>query len=223
MKKHLFMYFVALAGFGFAACESQHSTSVPETTTTAEPVTTNNAAPTSAPPAATDTTMGNMQHTDAGNVSPEMAAAGAFTSDADFASKAIAAGMAEVKFGSLAERKALKPEVKQFGVQMVQDHTRANNLLLRLSQKRKWPNPSEMDVEHQQAYSKLATVMSDEFDQGYMAQMVKDHEMAVAMFQDASTKATDPELKAFATSTLPNLKMHLGMARDLQKQVEASR
>ena len=94
---------------------------------------------------------------------------------------------------------------------------------MRIAQKRKWPTPSEMDVEHQQAYSKLATVMSDEFDQGYMAQMVKDHEMAVAMFQDASTKATDAELKAYVTSTLPTLKMHLGMARDLQKKVESSR
>lgn len=227
MKKLFAFSFIASVSLGFAACESQRTTSAAETTTTTESVT---SAPTSTtetnttPPASgTDTTMGNMQPTDAGNISPEIAAMGAFTSDVDFATKAVAAGMAEVKFGALAERKAVKPEVKQFGVQMVQDHTRANNVLIRLSQKRKWSTPSEMDVEHQQAYSKLATVMSDEFDQGYMAQMVKDHEMAVAMFQEAATKATDAELKAFATSTLPNLKMHLGMARDLQKQIEASR
>jgi predicted outer membrane protein len=76
--------------------------------------------------------MGNMQHTDAGDVSPEMAAAGAFVSDADFASKAVAAGMAEIKFGALTDRKASRPEVKQFGVQMVQDHTKANNLFCAL-------------------------------------------------------------------------------------------
>ena len=218
MRKKMFSLLLAGAALSLAACDSQHATTTSETTTTAEPVV---SAPKVVSPPAADTVA--EAPSDAGEITDAMAANGAFTTEDAFAAKAIEAGMAEVKMGNLADRKATNPEVKRFGVQMVQDHTRANNLLIRITQKHKWATPSEMDVEHQQAYSKLATVMSDEFDQGYMAQMVKDHEMAVAMFQQASTKVTDPELKSFVSSTLPALKMHLGMARDLQKKLEAAR
>ena len=221
MRKNMFSLLLAGATLSFAACDSQHATTTSETTTTTEPVISTPNATQTAKPAAADT-MAEMP-SDAGEVSAEIAAAGAFTTEDAFAAKAIESGMAEVKMGNLADRKATNPEVKRFGVQMVQDHTRANNLLIRITQKHKWITPSDMDVEHQQSYSKLATVMSDEFDQGYVAQMVKDHEMAVAMFQQASTKVTDPELKTFVTSTLPALKTHLGMARDLQKKIEANR
>ncbi len=221
MKKPLILVFFAAAGLSLAACESQRTTGAGETTTTTERVTTDTPTGTATPATASPET--NTGQTDTGELSAEAAASGTFVSDADFAAKAAESGMAEVKFGNLADRKAVRPEVKQFGIQMAQDHTRANSLLIRLAQRRKWPTPEDMDVEHQQAYSRLATVMSDEFDQAYIAQMVKDHELAVAMFQQASAQATDPELKAFAANTLPALKMHLGMARDLQKKIEASR
>src|SRR5688572_5164444 len=219
MRKRIFSLLLAGVTLMFAACDSQHASTTSEITTTTEPVVTT--PNTTATPVATDTLA--EAPSDAGEISAEKAAAGTFASEAEFAAKAIESGMAEVKMGNLADRKATSPEVKRFGIQMVQDHTRANNLLIRITQKQKWTTPTEMDVEHQQAYSKLATVMSDEFDQGYIAQMVKDHEMAVAMFQQASAKVTDPELKSFVTSTLPSLKMHLGMARDLQKKIEAAR
>ena len=220
MRKKMLSLFLVGATLTFVACDTQRASTASETTTTTETVvTTPNTAPAS--PVAPDTVA--EAPSDAGEISAEKAAAGTFATEAEFAAKAIESGMAEVKMGNLADRKATSPEVKRFGIQMVQDHTRANNLLIRITQKQKWTTPTEMDVEHQQAYSKLATVMSDEFDQGYMAQMVKDHEMAVAIFQNASTKITDPELKSFVTTTLPSLKMHLGMARDLQKKIEAAR
>jgi putative membrane protein len=220
MRKKMLSLLLAGATLPFVACDSQRASTASETTTTTEAVV--NTPPATSPATPAPDTLAEAP-SDAGEISAEKAAAATFTTDAEFATKAIESGMAEVKMGNLADRKATSPEVKRFGIQMVQDHTRANNLLIRITQKQKWTTPTEMDVEHQQAYSKLATVMSDEFDQGYMAQMVKDHEMVVAMFQQASTKVTDPELKSFITSTLPSLKMHLGMARDLQKKIEAAR
>ncbi len=45
--------------------------------------------------------------------------------------------------------------------------------------------------------------------------MVADHQKAVALFTKESTNGKDPELKAFATKTLPTLKEHLEMAKKL--------
>lgn len=219
MKRNLLHAFLGSALFVAVACDSQRSSTTGESTSTTEKVTADQIPP---PDTTTTRTSGN-EAADTGEISAETAAAGTFASEAEFAARAIESGMAEVKFGNLADRKAVDPEVKKFGVQMVQDHTRANAILMRLTKTRKWTTPEDMDVEHQQAYSKLATVMSDEFDQGYMAQMVKDHEMAVAMYQQAAASATDAELKTFVNNTLPALKMHLGMARDLQKKIEARR
>ena len=216
MKKHLLELLLAGVVLFSAACDSQRSSTTAETTTTAEKVTADQVPP-------PDTTTTQETTTDSGEISAEKAASGAFVSEPEFVAKAIESGMAEVKFGHLADRKAIDPDVKKFGIQMVQDHTNANAVLMRLSKNRKWVTPDDMDVAHQQAYSKLATVMSDEFDQGYMAQMVEDHEMAVALYQNAANQVTDAELKSYINNTLPALRKHLGMARDLQKKIEANR
>ena len=48
--------------------------------------------------------------------------------------------------------------------------------------------------------------------------MVKDHEKAVALFQKQAKSGDSPELKEFASKTLPTLQDHLKMARDLSPQ-----
>jgi len=41
--------------------------------------------------------------------------------------------------------------------------------------------------------------------------MLDDHVKDVAAFEKESTSGTDPDVKAFATKTLPTLKQHLKM------------
>jgi putative membrane protein len=45
--------------------------------------------------------------------------------------------------------------------------------------------------------------------------MLSDHRKDVSEFEKQSTKGTDPDLKAFATKTLPTLREHLQMAESL--------
>ena len=54
---------------------------------------------------------------------------GAEMSDADFTKAAAEGGVAEVKFGELAEDKASSKAVKDFGQRMVEDHTKADDKL----------------------------------------------------------------------------------------------
>ena len=49
--------------------------------------------------------------------------------DTGFAKKAAEGGMAEVEFGKLAQQNAQDAQVKQFGQQMEQDHSKANQQL----------------------------------------------------------------------------------------------
>lgn len=137
-------------------------------------------------------------------------------SDADktFVMKAAQAGMAEVAAGSMAADKGTDAGVKNFGNRMVNDHGKANDELKALATNKGLALPSDTDQEHKDAAAKLSAQSGSAFDKAYMAQMVKDHEAAVADFDNASKNAADPDLKSWAGKTLPTLQDHLKMAKD---------
>jgi putative membrane protein len=68
---------------------------------------------------------------------------------------------------------------------------------------------------------KLSKLSGVEFDKEYMADMVKDHEDDVKAFETQANEGNTAEVKSFAGKTLPTLKSHLEMAREVAKKVEA--
>jgi putative membrane protein len=58
------------------------------------------------------------------------------------------------------------------------------------------------------------------FDKDYMAAMVKDHEKDVAEFEKEAKDGSDPDVKAWASKTLPTLKKHLELAKAAQAKVK---
>jgi len=133
----------------------------------------------------------------------------------DFVTKASAAGLAEVNLSSLAKDRANRPEVKQFSQRMVEDHTKANNELLKLADSKGLKAASRMDDEHQKAADKLAGLKGADFDRAYMDVMVKDHDEAVTLFENASKNVDDKDLQAWAAKTLPTLREHRDMAHKI--------
>lgn len=70
---------------------------------------------------------------------------------------------------------------------------------------------------------KLAKFSGADFDREYMDTMVKDHVKDVKEFEEASAKAKDADVKAWAAKTLPTLREHLQMARDVNSKVAGSK
>lgn len=144
------------------------------------------------------------------------ATGGAMPTDVNgFITRAAEGGMAEIEAGKLAVSKAQNPEVKQFAQQMIADHTRANNELKPLAGKKNVTLPTDLDPMHKAMAQKLSGLSGAEFDREYMRGQVEDHERTVALFQAQADNGTDAEAKALAAKTLPNLKMHLEMARKI--------
>jgi putative membrane protein len=144
-------------------------------------------------------------------------------SDRDFVTRAAQDGMAEVALGELAARQASNNEVKQFAQRMIDDHTKANNELKELASKEGITFPSEVSAKQKALQDRLAKLSGTNFDREYMSAMVKDHDNAVALFEKESRSGSDPELKAWAEKTLPTLREHQKMARDLAGKVSAKR
>jgi putative membrane protein len=62
----------------------------------------------------------------------------------------------------------------------------------------------------------LAATKNVKFDERYARHFgVRAHQDTIKLFQDAAREAKDPEVKAWATKTLPGLRHHLEMAQRL--------
>jgi putative membrane protein len=67
--------------------------------------------------------------------------------------------------------------------------------------------------------SKLSKDQGKQLNKDYMAGMVEDHQKDVQEFQDATETLKDPDIKQWATSTLPTLEKHLSKAKQVDAKV----
>src|SRR5215204_1649351 len=98
---------------------------------------------------------------------------------------------------------------------MVNEHSQANTELMTLASSKGITLPTALDEKQQKDANKLQGNTGAEFDRAFAKMMVSHHKKDVSDFEKQSTKGTDPDLKAFATKTLPTLQEHLQMAMAL--------
>ena len=140
--------------------------------------------------------------------------------DTSFVTKAGQGGMAEVELGRLAVQKASNEQVKQFGQRMIDDHSKVNNELKTLCSNKGITAPTGIDSADQSRKDKLSGLSGAAFDKAYMEDMVSDHKKDVSEFEHEASRGTDPEVKAFASKTLPTLQQHLQLAEQTLAQVK---
>ena len=141
--------------------------------------------------------------------------------DAKFVEAASGAGLAEVALGQIGADKGQSAAVKTFGQQMVTDHTAANDELKAIAGGKSIPVSKLPPASDTKAAAMLSNKTGTEFDTGFKKRMVADHKKVVALFTKESKSGKDPELKAFATKTLPILQHHLDMAEQLPEGKDA--
>jgi len=160
-------------------------------------------------------------HAQAGSASASAAVVKVNRVDADFLKHAAEAGLAEVEAGRLALDKGVNTQVKGFGQQMVDDHTRTHAKLRALSSAKGVRLPIEPSLGQRARIKLLSAADGGSFDRKYAQSMaVKAHEEALALFQKAAAGATDADVKAFAAESLPGLQQHLQVARELKAVVD---
>ena len=82
--------------------------------------------------------------------------------------------------------------------------------------------PSEPSTAQKARLKRLEAADGSQFDQRFADELgVKAHEDTVKLFQKAAKDAKDPDVKAWASKTLPTLEQHLVQARELKTAVSA--
>ena len=129
--------------------------------------------------------------------------------DSTFVMEAAVGGMTEVAAGTVAQQNAASDRVKAFGGMMVTDHSKANDELKSLASSHGMTLPTALPPAKQKDVDNMQKMTGKAFDAHYTTMMVADHKKTIDLFKKASTSATDPDVKNWATKTLPTLQMHL--------------
>lgn len=129
-------------------------------------------------------------------------------------------GIAEVALTRMASQKAQNAEVKRLAQRLLADHTKVNNELKPIASTKNITLPTNVKPEHKEISDRLSKLTGAEFDREFLSVMVQSHEKSITAFQAEANSGTDPEIKAFATKTLPTLQEHLRMARDLRGKLQ---
>src|SRR6266540_2705868 len=140
--------------------------------------------------------------------SPAAKSSSVSVKDKTFMKKAARGGMMEVAMGRLAEQNGQSDDVKSFGKRMVADHSKANDELKSIAEKKSVKLPSK---ERSEKWSS---------DKAYMDMMVKDHEKDLAEFQNEANNGSDPDVKKFAEDTAKVVQEHLDLAKQTQGKLK---
>ena len=142
--------------------------------------------------------------------------------DIEFVLDAAKGGRAEVELGQLASQRAQNDEVKKFAQRMVDDHTKAGDELKSIAERKGIKLPDDVEAKDKALMQRLEKLNGAAFDRAYMNAMVNDHVKDVSEFKREANSGRDPQVKSFASSTLPTLEEHLQQAKQARTQTSVS-
>jgi putative membrane protein len=143
-------------------------------------------------------------------------ALGVAPATADFVKEVAISDMFEIESSKLAAQKGNAQE-KSFAQQMMTDHTKTSSELKGLvgNGKAQATVPTTLDSSHQSKLDKLKGANGKDFSSDYDSYQVSAHEDAVSLFERYANGGDNAELKNWAGKTLPALRHHLDMAKEL--------
>jgi len=135
--------------------------------------------------------------------------------DKEFVSKAAMANNAEIELGELSISQATNVDIRNYSRSMVAEHTDIQTQLSNLATALSITIPTTMDDAHIALKNQLMGLSGRAFDSTYIKNQKKDHEDMIALFENQVSAGGNGNLKNFASSTLPKLRMHLESANNL--------
>lgn len=132
----------------------------------------------------------------------------------DFVEEVSAKGIAEVESAKMALEKSKAADVQAFAKKIISDHTAVNGDLAGIAKRKNLEvsDDAALTARAKQFVLKLRDGQS--FDEAYAENQVAAHESTIALFERAAI-SDDIEIAAFAKKTLPELKNHLQIAKEL--------
>ena len=134
--------------------------------------------------------------------------------DQEFVNKAAVGGMFEIQSSrAVLDGGANSAEIERFAQTMIEDHSRANETLKAIAADEDLTVPGDLDEKHSAMLEKIESAES--MAATYAEVQVTAHQETVDLFEQYTSEGGNDALVSFAEETLPTLREHLDMARDL--------
>jgi putative membrane protein len=140
--------------------------------------------------------------------------------DKKFILQAAEGGLLEVELGKIASQQGLSEKVKELGTMMLKDHSKANEELKTLAQKKKVDLPQKLSDKKQKEVEELKNKKGKDFDEAYAKFMVKDHAEDIKLFKEEAEKGEESDTKEWALQKIKTLEHHKMMAEDTAKAIK---
>lgn len=128
------------------------------------------------------------------------------TADADFYRQALTSGAAEIALSEYAASTSSSAEVARVAEMLVKDHGELNSKLrIASGMSNGTPPPAEA-----KAAADIKAKTGAAFDVAYLQKMSDGHKKSIALYESASTGASDAETRGLAAAALPKLREHAG-------------
>jgi putative membrane protein len=147
---------------------------------------------------------------------------GLSTAEKGFVTTAAKGNLAEVELGKLTSEKSNNQLVKDFGQQMVNDHSKANDNLKPIADSNGIQWPTKLTGESEALYNRLSKLSGAQFDKSYVQAMAQDHRKVLAEYKRESGTVKDQQLKAYIDQTLPVVQQHLSHIESIEKTASSS-
>ncbi|MGC2494685.1 DUF4142 domain-containing protein [Candidatus Binatus sp.] len=136
------------------------------------------------------------------------------------------ANLKEIAIGLLAEEKASSDEVRAYAVQLVNDHTNADQMVAATAQKkgahlRDSAAARRESVRGKTAEQKLSSASGAQFDRLFLEQTSADHKKLISELQQEREDASDDDVEALIDKIVPILQQHQDLAQILMKKEQA--
>ncbi len=138
-------------------------------------------------------------------------------SDQQFLQMAAESDMLHAHLGQMAEKLSTKRGIRDLGLEISKNDTADYQRLTELANKMGETVPKGIDDQGSRTINRLSHLRGASFDHAFIAEIVDSDKKTLAAFQQKAQDAQNPDLKAYAASALPNLKLHLYEAQDWVK------
>jgi putative membrane protein len=131
------------------------------------------------------------------------------------------ANLKEIELGKIAEEKASTDEVRAYAVQLVNDHTSADQLVLATAQKTGAHLRDASTARSKLTDKKLSTASGAQFDRTFLEQTSADHKKLMSELQQEREDASDDNIESLIDKLMPILQQHHDLSQILLKKEQA--
>jgi putative membrane protein len=147
----------------------------------------------------------------------------AVVAELDFMLQAWSESAEQLAVARLALERSRDVRVRQFATALVRDHTAANLRLQKLAALRGLGIPAVVRQGHAAHYPRLQALRDFAFDRQFVAQVLRSHKQALALYRTEAASGKDETLVRFASDEIPKLRKHVARAEALRAQFEMRR